>query len=89
MIAVHSSKPFSAFQLEFVVPDLLYERELRQHGGEDLRELGSRVEELDGPGVVRALGYRVREPSLSLVDSFGPCPRCGEPLDTADRRRCP
>ena len=56
--------------VEFVVPDLLYERELRENGGEDLRELGLRVEELDGPGVVRALGYRVREPSLSLVDSF-------------------
>ena len=56
--------------VEFVVPDLLYERELRQHGGEELRELGLRVEELDGPGVVRALGYRVREPSLSLVHSF-------------------
>lgn len=56
--------------VEFVVPDLLYERELRQHGGEELRELGLRVEELDGPGVVGALGYRVRESSLSLVDSF-------------------
>ena len=29
-----------------------------------------RVEELDGPRVVHALGYRVREPSLSLIDSF-------------------
>ena len=56
--------------VEFVVPDLLYERELRQHRGAKLRELGLRVEELDGPGVVRALGYRGREPSLSLVDSF-------------------
>ena len=56
--------------VEFVVPDLLYERELRQHGGEELRELGLRVEELDGSGVMRALGYRGREPSLSLVDSF-------------------
>lgn len=56
--------------VEFVVPDLLYERELRQHGGEELREFGLRVEQLDGPGVVRALGYRGLEPSLSLVDSF-------------------
>ena len=55
---------------EFVVPDLLYERELREHGGEDLRKRGLRVEELDGKGVVQALGYRGREPSLSLVDSF-------------------
>ena len=54
----------------FVVPDLLSERELRQHGGEDLRKRGLRVEELDGQGVTRAIGYRVREPSLSLVDSF-------------------
>ncbi len=56
--------------VEFVVPDLLYERELRQHGGEELRELGLRVEELNGPRVVRVLGYRGCEPSLSLVDSF-------------------
>ncbi|MDD9989762.1 MAG: hypothetical protein OXQ31_26075 [Spirochaetaceae bacterium] len=57
--------------VEFVVPDLLYERELRQHGGEELRELGLRVEGLeDGSGVVRALGYRGLEPALSLVDSF-------------------
>ena len=55
---------------EFVVPDLLYERELRVHGGEDLRKRGLRVEELDGKGVARALGYRGRETSLSLVDSF-------------------
>ena len=55
---------------EFVVPDLLYERELREHGGEDFRKRGLRVEELDGRGVVRALGIRDREPSLSLVDSL-------------------
>ena len=56
--------------LELVVPDLLFERELRGHGGDDLVRRGLRVAELDGKGVARALGYRDREPSLSLVDSF-------------------
>ncbi len=40
----------AAFRLPFAftVPDVLYERELRKHGGPDLVELGLRVEELDG-----------------------------------------
>ena len=61
-----------AFRLpfEFTVPDLLYERELKVHGGADLVRLGLRVEELDGNAVAVALGYRRRRPSLSLPDSF-------------------
>ena len=61
-----------AFRLpfEFTVPDLLYERELRPHGGEDLVRLGLRVEELDGNAVAAALGYRRKRRSLSLPDSF-------------------
>ena len=35
----------------FVVPDLLYERELKNWGGEELIRLGLAVEELDGDGV--------------------------------------
>ena len=61
-----------AFRLpfEFTVPDLLYERELKVHGGADRVRLGLRVEELDGNAVAVALGYRRRRPSLSLPDSF-------------------
>ena len=35
----------------FVVPDLLYERELKNWGGEDLIRLGLVIEQLDGDGV--------------------------------------
>ena len=56
------------FQL--AVPDLLYERELQDHGGDDLLGLGLKIEGLDGAGVVQALGYRRKQPSLSLPDSF-------------------
>ena len=55
---------------EFVVPDLLYERELRAFGGEDLRKRGLKVEALDGAGVALALEYRRTHPALSLLDSF-------------------
>ncbi len=54
----------------FVVPDLLYERELKRYGGEKLIRLGLCIEELDGDGVNRALAYRRREPALSLPDCF-------------------
>ena len=62
----------AAFRLPFAfaVPDLLYERELRDNGGARLRELGLRVSELDGDGVEKALGYRSRVPALSLPDCF-------------------
>ena len=62
----------AVFRLSFeiVVPDLLYERELRPHGGDDLLARGLRVMELEGSGVDRALVYRRRRPALSLVDAF-------------------
>lgn len=59
------SLPFS-----FVVPDLLYRRELEEHGGSGLIQRGLRVEELRGEGVLLALGYRRSNRSLSLADSF-------------------
>ena len=55
---------------EFTVPDLLYERELREHGGPEFVRLGLRVEELDGDEVSLALGYLRKRRSLSLPDSF-------------------
>lgn len=54
----------------FSVPDLLYKRELKNWGGEELIRLGLSVEELDGDGVQRALAYRQRAPALSLPDCF-------------------
>lgn len=54
----------------FVVPDLLYERELKDWGGEDLVRLGLVIEQLDGAGVSLALTYRKRMPALSLPDCF-------------------
>lgn len=46
----------AAFSLswEFAVPDLLYEGELRNYGGERLVELGLRVAELEPEEVGRA-----------------------------------
>ena len=62
----------SAFSLdaEFVVPDLLYERELRDSGGADLRALGLRVEPLNESEVERAQAYRREHPRLALPDTF-------------------
>jgi hypothetical protein len=62
----------ATFQLdwEFAVPDLLYKRELRDFNGPALRQLGLRVESLDGEGVRAAIDYRRTAPALSLADSF-------------------
>ena len=59
------SLPFS-----FVVPDLLYRRELQEHGGPGLIQRGLKIEELEGDGVSLALGYRRSNRSLSLPDSL-------------------
>ena len=56
--------------LVFVVPDLLYERELRPYGGAQLLKRGLQVAELDGEGVARALNFRRVRRSLSLADTF-------------------
>ena len=62
----------ASFHLPFrlVVPDLLYEQELKGHGGNEPIRLGLSVEELDGEGVTRALAYRQQTPALSLPDCF-------------------
>ena len=61
-----------AFQLPaaFAVPDVLYERELRPYGGEQLLKLGLRVEKLDGAGVEQAQAYRRRRPALTVADGL-------------------
>ena len=63
-------EPSFRLPFEFTVPDLLYERELKDHGGPDFIRRGLRIEELDGDGVSLALGYRRKRSSLSLLDNF-------------------
>jgi predicted nucleic acid-binding protein len=62
----------SAFKLSatFAVPDVLYERELRDYGGEDLVRLGLRIESLDGDGVEMAMRHRQVQRQLTVPDSF-------------------
>ena len=62
----------STFRLpfEFAVPDLLYKRELKEHGGPEFIRLGLLIEELDGEGVSLALDYFHQRSALSLPDSF-------------------
>jgi hypothetical protein len=61
-----------AFSLdaEFIVPDLLFERELRDNGGAELLALGLRVESLDEGEVGRAQEYRRIHARLALPDTF-------------------
>lgn len=63
-------EPVFRLPFDFAVPDLLYERELREHAGPALIDMGLRVEELEGEAVALALGYHRALRSLSLPDSF-------------------
>ena len=75
-------EPVFRLPFEFTVPDLLYERELREHGGPDFVRLGLRVEELDGDGVSRHSAisasedrclFRTASPLLSRRPTGGCC----------------
>jgi predicted nucleic acid-binding protein len=55
---------------EFVVPDLLYKRELAQYGGPALLEKGLRTQELTGPELSLAQDVRGHRARLSLPDAF-------------------
>jgi hypothetical protein len=55
-----------ALDADFVVPDLMYERELCESGGADLLALGLRVESLNESEVERAQAYRRAHPRLAL-----------------------
>ena len=63
-------EPTFRLPFEFTVPDLLYERELKDHGGPEFIRLGLRVAELGGDEVALALSYLRKRRSLSLPDSF-------------------
>ena len=54
----------------FTVPDALYERELRAHGGANFVRMGLLIQELDGDGVSLALGYLRKRRQLSLPDGL-------------------
>ena len=55
---------------EFVVPDVLYKRELENYEGPRLRELRLRVEPLNNREVEAAIRFRQHQPKLSVPDSF-------------------
>ena len=60
-------------ELQFAVPDLLFQEELIDLGSysrQDLLGFGLRVESLDAEGVEMAIFYQSERPALSLVDSF-------------------
>ncbi len=60
-----------AFRLpcEFIVPDLLYRRELAPYDGKTLLRLGLKVQELDAHHVEQAQAFSARAP-VSLADAF-------------------
>ena len=62
----------SAFRLpyRFVVPDLLYQRELRERSGEELLALGLERSDLTDEQLNLALDYRQEQPALSDADAF-------------------
>ena len=62
----------TTFQLdiEFVVPDLLYIRELEPYNGQALLDLGLRVEALQAAETALAQEYRQKASAISLPDSF-------------------
>jgi predicted nucleic acid-binding protein len=55
---------------EFAVPDVLYDREMRDEWAERLVQLGLRVVEVSKEGVASALRYRHQRSSLSVPDTF-------------------
>jgi hypothetical protein len=54
----------------FIVPDLLYRREIEPFNGAELLTMGLEVHELPEAGVGLASDYRVRQSKLTLADAF-------------------
>lgn len=59
-----------ALPFRFVVPDALFEREMRGYGGENLVALGLEVRILTGPQVEEAQRFRGLERRISVHDSY-------------------
>ena len=78
-------------QVQFTVPDLLFEEELidlGRYSRQDLIGFGLRVESLDPDRVTTAIAYQTHRPALSLVDCFALslARQHGYTLLTEDRR---
>ena len=59
-----------ALPYRFVVPDALYEQELKEYGGPRLVELGLQVRVLTGEQVMEAQRMRALERRISIHDSY-------------------
>lgn len=59
-----------ALSYRFVVPDALYENEIKDYGGARLRELGLEVRVLSGAQVADAQRFRTLERRISIHDSY-------------------
>jgi hypothetical protein len=61
---------FRLDEMELVVPDLLYKRELADYGGPVLLDLGLKVVNLSAEELVTVQDARRGRPRLSLVDAY-------------------
>jgi hypothetical protein len=61
---------FFKLPAKYMVPDILYEDELKDWFGEALMANGLNIEQLDETEVARAREFMRRCPSLSLVDAY-------------------
>ena len=59
-----------ALPYRFVVPDALYESEIKDYGGARLRELGLEIRALTGVQVAEAQRLRALERRISIHDSY-------------------
>jgi len=59
-----------ALPYHFVVPDALYEKEIKDYGGARLRDLGLEIRVLTGAQVVEAQRLRTLERRISIHDSY-------------------
>ena len=59
-----------ALPYRFVVPDALYENEIKDYGGERLRALGLEIRALTGAQVAEAQRLRTLERRISIHDSY-------------------
>lgn len=63
-------KPCFSLPFKFVVPNLLYDEELKDHGGAALLKLGLKIEKLDSAGLDIARRYQKMSRALTQSDSF-------------------
>jgi len=59
-----------ALHYRFVVPDALYEKEIKDYGGERLVALGLEIRSLTGEQITEAQRFRSKERRISIHDSY-------------------